>query len=124
MTSCLDSTLPRYPVAVDNLLTMDARVTGRHWREPVTLLPLVWGTYRGRYLVGLALVLGGALLVQTGSVYVPQVMLLGMGGHLLGWWILPGKGWRRIAVSLPSLTVAMLLFNGATDAVFVILPLA
>lgn len=94
------------------------------WREPASLLPIRWGSYRVRYGVGLALVIGGCLLVQSGSVYVPQLMLAGMGAHLAGWWILPGKGARRTIISLPSLTCVMLILNGAAAMVFLLIPLA
>ncbi len=94
------------------------------WREPASAAPLRWGGYRGRYLAALVLVLGGGVLVQTGSVYLPQVMLIGMGAHLFGWWILPGRGWRRAIVSLPSLTTVMLILNGAAAMVFLVIPLA
>lgn len=96
----------------------------RPWREPASGLPIRWGSYRGRYVAALALVLGGGILVQTGSVYLPQVMLVGMAAHLLGWWILPGRGWRRVIVSLPSLTTVMLILNGAAAMVFLVIPLA
>jgi len=96
----------------------------RRWQEPASNSPLRWGSYRGRYVAALVLVLGGAVLVQTGSVYLPQVMLIGMGLHLVGWWILPGRGWRRAVVSLPSLTTVMLILNGAAAMVFLAIPLA
>jgi hypothetical protein len=99
-------------------------VVERPWREPAAAVPLRWGSYRGRYIGALALVLGGGILVQTGSVYLPQVMLVGMGAHLVGWWILPGRGWRRVIVSLPSLTTVMLILNGAAAMVFLLIPLA
>ncbi|MEO7006279.1 MAG: hypothetical protein ABI275_02355 [Terrimesophilobacter sp.] len=94
------------------------------WREPASAVPIRWGTYRIRYVAALILILGGAVLVQTGSVYLPQVMLVGMGAHLAGWWILPGRGWRRVTVSLPSLTTVMLILNGAAAMVFLVIPLA
>ena len=94
------------------------------WREPASAVPIRWGTYRIRYVAALILILGGAVLVQTGSVYLPQVMLVGMGAHLAGWWILPGRGWRRVTVSLPSLTTVMLILNGAAAMLFLVIPLA
>jgi hypothetical protein len=100
------------------------RRAARRWREPVSAVPLRWGGYRGRYVAALTLVLGGGVLVQTGSVYLPQVMLIGMGAHLVGWWILPGPGRRRAIVSLPSLTTVMLILNGAAAMVFLVIPLA
>ena len=84
------------------------------WREPASTVAASGGAATEVVIVAaLALVLGGGILVQTGSVYLPQVMLIGMGAHLLGWWILPGRGWRRVIVSLPSLTTVMLILNGA-----------
>jgi hypothetical protein len=100
------------------------RTTDKPWREPASASAIRWGTYRGRYVAALALILGGGILVQTGSVYLPQVMLAGMGAHLVGWWILPGRGWRRVIVSLPSLTTVMLILNGAAAMVFLVIPLS
>jgi hypothetical protein len=102
----------------------ERRSAARRWREPASNIPLRWGSYRGRYVTALVLILGGAVLVQTGSVYLPQVMLIGMGLHLVGWWIVPGRGWRRAIVSLPSLTTVMLILNGAAAMVFLVIPLA
>jgi hypothetical protein len=104
--------------------TCSRSVAERRWREPATRLPIRWGSYRARYGAGLALVIGGCLLVQSGSVYVPQLMLAGMSAHLVGWWILPGKGIRRAVIALPSLTTVMLILNGAAAMVFLLIPLA
>jgi hypothetical protein len=94
------------------------------WREPASLRPPRWGGYRSRYGTGLSLLLAGGLLVQSGSVYAPQLMLVGMSAHLIGWWLVPGRGWRRIIVSVLSLTTVMLILNGAAAMVFLVVPLA
>ena len=94
------------------------------WREPASLRPPRWGGYRRRYGAGLSLLLAGGLLVQSGSVYAPGLMLIGMVAHLIGWWLVPGRGWRRIIVSVPSLTTVMLILNGAAAMVFLVVPLA
>ena len=94
------------------------------WREPASLRPPRWGGYRSRYGAGLSLLLAGGLLVQSGSVYAPGLMLIGMVAHLIGWWLVPGRGWRRIIVSVPSLTTVMLILNGAAAMVFLVVPRA
>jgi len=73
------------------------------FREPASLLPLRWGGYRSRYLGALVLLVAGGLLIQATSVYAIYLLVAGAAAHLAGWLILPGRGWRRVAVSLPSM---------------------
>lgn len=97
---------------------------GNGWREPGALLPLRWGRYRARYCAGVALIFCGGLVVQTSSVYALQLMLLGVVLHLAGWLIVPGKGWRRGVVILPSLAVMVVILNGAGAMAALVIPLA
>jgi hypothetical protein len=70
--------------------------------EPTALLPLRWGGYRMRYLGAVVLLFSGGLLMQATSVYATAFLSGGALAHLLGWFILPGRGWRRVAVAVPA----------------------
>ncbi|MHB1171965.1 MAG: hypothetical protein ACYCZY_05645 [Lacisediminihabitans sp.] len=94
------------------------------WREPASLLALRWGSYRGRHLAGLLLLIGGGLLVQTSSAYTPYFLALGVSAHILGWWILPAPGWRRFWMAVPSTFVMILLLTGGVAPAALALPLA
>ena len=102
----------------------DDRPSGAGWREPATLLPLRWGGYRARYLAALALVLAGALLAQATSAYATYFLVIGLAAHLLGWWILPSRGWRRLWASLLSAFVLVLLLTGGSSPGALVIPLA
>jgi len=82
------------------------------WREPSSLLPLSWGTYRGRYLAGLLLIVGGAVQLQGSNTYTLPLLLIGATAHAVGWSIMPAKGWRRIVAVLPSSAIIWLLLTG------------
>ena len=84
---------------------------GTVWREPTSLLPLNWGTYRGRYLGGLTLIVGGAFQLNGSNVWTLQFLLIGAAAHALGWIILPARGWRRSlsAIAATGATVALLV---------------
>jgi hypothetical protein len=94
------------------------------WREPTSLLPLRWGSYRGRYLGGLTLVFVGGLLVQATSTYSLLALPLGLFAHIVGWCILPGIGWRRVVGAAVSALVTIVLLNGAPAMGFLAFPLA
>ena len=94
------------------------------WREPSSLLPLRWGSYRLRYLAGLGLAISGGLLVQVTSTYSLGVLPIGLFLHILGWCILPGIGGRRVLAAAFSALTTILLLNGATSIVFLVMPLA
>lgn len=82
------------------------------YQEPTSLLPLRWGTYRGRYLAGLGLIVSGLIALQGGSAYFGLPLALGTLAHVTGWWILPAAGWRRIWAVGPSLIVVFVLLIG------------
>lgn len=94
------------------------------WREPSSLLPLRWGPYRLRYLAGLTAVIVGGLLVQATSTYSLAALPVGLFLHIVGWCILPGIGWRRVLGAAFSTFTVILLLNGATSMVFLVIPLA
>lgn len=94
------------------------------WREPASLLPLRWGSYRGRYLGGLALAFVGGLLIQLTSTYSLVVLPIGFFLHVVGWCILPGVGWRRVLGSAASALIMIVLLNGAQATPFLAATLA
>lgn len=94
------------------------------WREPASLLPLRWGTYRGRFLAGVTLIFLGAALVQLTSAYSLLVLPLGLFAHITGWCILPGIGWRRILGAGVGALMTIILLNGAPSTVFLVVPFA
>lgn len=93
------------------------------WREPTSLLPLHWGTYLGRYLGGLALIVGGAFQINGSNVWALQFLFIGTVAHVIGWLILPARGWRRgvAAVASTGASVALLVGPRAMPVFAVIL---
>ena len=84
----------------------------KEFAEPTSLIPLRWGTYRGRYLAGLGLIVSGLIGLQGGSAYFGLPLALGTLAHVTGWWIMPAAGWRRIWAVGPSLIVMFVLLIG------------
>lgn len=98
--------------------------TDTGWREPTAQIPLRWGGYRARYLAAVVLILAGGLLVQASSVYSQQFLAVGAVAHLIGWWVLPSRGWRRLWSSIPSVLVMILLLTGGPAFAALVVPLA
>ena len=94
------------------------------WREPAASIPLRWGGYRARYLAALTLILAGGLLAQATSAYATYLLTIGLAAHLLGWWILPSRGGRRLWASLLSAFVLVLLLTGGPSSAALVIPLA
>lgn len=92
--------------------------------EPTRALPLRWGTYRFRYAGGLMLIVSGAIAIQGASGFVGYPLALGALAHVLGWWIMPAAGWRRIWVVLPSLLCTIILLMGPGAVGLLAIPLA
>lgn len=82
------------------------------WQEPTALLRLRWGTYLGRYLAGLLLIVGGAVQLQGSNTYTLPLLLIGASTHAIGWSIMPARGWRRIVALIPSSAIIWLLLTG------------
>ena len=72
------------------------------WREPTFSLPLRWGTYRGRYLAGLLLIVGGAIQLQGSNTRTLPLLLIGTTAHAVGWSIIPQSGGAGCSQSCPQ----------------------
>ena len=94
------------------------------WQEPTARLPLRWGSYRFRYAAAIVLIVAGALVLQAGSVYADDLIVLGAGAHITGWLILPSRGAFRAAVAVPSVLLVGALLLGSVAAVLLAGPLA
>ena len=92
------------------------------WREPTFSLPLRWGTYRGRYLAGLLLIVGGAIQLQGSNTRTLPLLLIGTTAHAVGWSIMPAIGWRRMLAILPATAQIWLLLTGPASVWMLIVP--
>ncbi len=95
----------------------DAELT---WREPTRSLPLRWGHYEDRYVLGLLLIIGGATSVQGSNTYALGFLVAGTIATAVGWSILPAGGWRRALVVLP-VTAQTWVFVAGPQSVFTLL---
>jgi len=94
------------------------------WAEPTRSVPLRWGTYSGRYLAGLGLIVSGLICLQGANVNFGLPLGIGTLAHVVGWWLMPAAGWRRIWAVLPSLIAAFILLIGPAGVAIVALPFA
>ena len=92
------------------------------WQEPTKRLPLRWGTYRGRYLAGLLLIVGGLLHLQSSTTHLLWPLVVGTVAHTIGWWTLPAAGWRRLAVPLVCGVQVWLLLTGPQSMWTLVIP--
>ncbi len=90
--------------------------------EPTRRLPLRWGGYVDRYVLGLALVLGGGIGLQGANPRVLPLLLAGTIMHAAGWAILPADGWRRVLGALVGTAQIWLLLIGPTAVWTLVLP--
>ncbi len=89
--------------------------------EPTSLIPLRWGGYRLRYVLALAFIIAGGLLVQAASVYAGYFLTIGIAAHVVGWLVLPAKGVRRVIIALPSAIFASATLIGSLGSVLLVL---
>jgi hypothetical protein len=90
----------------------------QRFAEPNRALPLRWGSYRWRLIVGgCAIVLGVASVLFT-STYSLPFLAVGSLLQATGWIVLPARGWRRLLALGPCLFVSWLMLAGADFAVF------
>jgi hypothetical protein len=90
--------------------------------EPTRQLPLRWGGYVDRYVLGLALILGGGIGLQGAN---PRILLLLLAGtimHAAGWAILPADGWRRVLGAVVGTAQIWLLLIGPAAVWTLVLP--
>lgn len=80
--------------------------------EPSSLLPLRWGTWRGRSIAGAMLIVGGMVGLQAANTGYLLPLIYGTAAHTIGWWIMPCDGWRRHVVVLPAGVQVWLLLTG------------
>jgi hypothetical protein len=92
------------------------------WREPSRSLPLHWGTYTGRYLAGLMLIIAGGIQLQGSNTYTLPLLLIGTTAHVVGWSILPARGWRRLIVVVPATAQIWILLTGPDSAWTFVVP--
>ncbi|TDP99178.1 MULTISPECIES: hypothetical protein [unclassified Leifsonia] len=83
------------------------------WREPASLLPLRWGAYRPRLIVGLAMLVVGTACVLGTTTYSLTLLLIGSLMQPAGWAVLPSTIGRRVAVPLPVLGFTWLMLGGS-----------
>jgi hypothetical protein len=98
------------------------RAAELRWQEPTARLPLRWGTYRGRYLAGLLLIVGGLLHLQSSTTHLLWPLVVGTAAHTIGWWILPAAGWRRLVVPLACGVQVWLLLTGPQSMWTLLIP--
>jgi hypothetical protein len=80
--------------------------------EAAARLPLRWGTYDGRRWAGLVLIVGGLMHLQAARTEDLIPLIIGSAAHIVGWLIMPARGWRRLVPLLPSTLVVWLLLTG------------
>jgi hypothetical protein len=97
----------------------------QRWREPSSLIPLRWGSWAGRSWGGLALIIGGGAAIAGSSAATGFTLLLaavGVGAHVVGWGVLPAKGWRRVVVIAPSTLTMVSLLPGPSYLTLLVVP--
>jgi hypothetical protein len=96
------------------------------WTEPTARIPLRWGSWTGRSWGGLALtVSGGAAIAGSSAANGFTLLLAGLGvaAHVLGWCVLPTRGWRRVVVVVPSTFAMLALLPGPSYLTVLLVPL-
>lgn len=94
------------------------------WSEPTRSLRLHWGTYRGRWIAGLAMIVVGTACVLATTAYSLPFLLVGSIMQPAGWAVLPSTIGRRVAVVVPVLGFTWLMLGGASFAWCFAVPLA
>ena len=93
-----------------------------HEPEPTRQLPLRWGGYVDRLVLGLALMLGGGIGLQGANPRILPLLLAGTIMHATGWAILPAAGWRRVLGAVVGTAQIWLLLIGPTAVWTLVLP--
>ncbi|MBX3195538.1 MAG: hypothetical protein R2717_00410 [Schumannella sp.] len=93
------------------------------WREPTKLVPLRWGTWAGRSWGGLWLIAAGGAAIAGSNGPTAWLAVLGLAAHLIGWSVLPSRGWRRVVVLAPSAVAMLALLAGPGYLTVLVVPL-
>lgn len=107
-----------------NRFVSDTAAQHEAWREPASLLPLHWGRYRPRLVLGLAAIMLGTACIQLTSAYSLGFLLVGSLLQPAGWAVLPAPIGRRVAVVVPVLGFTWLMLGGASFDWCFVVPLA
>lgn len=86
------------------------------WSEPTRSLRLHWGSYRGRWIAGLAMIVVGTACVLATTAYSLPFLLVGSIMQPAGWAVLPSTIGRRVAVVVPVLGFTWLMLGGSAFA--------
>ncbi len=93
-------------------------------QDPTGPLPLRWGYHRDRLWSGLALIIAGLVALQGANTYTLWLLGLGTLVHVVGWVLLPARGWTRVVGALLGLTATWILLTGPASTWVLVLPLA
>ena len=80
--------------------------------EPTRALPLRWGHYHDRYLIGVVLIVGGGIQLQGSNTWTLPLLLIGTVAHATGWAIMPARGWRRLLAVVAATAQIWILLTG------------
>jgi hypothetical protein len=83
------------------------------WHEPASRLPLRWGAYRVRLVVGLAMLFVGSACILVTTAYSLPFLLIGSLVQPAGWAVIPSTIGRRVAVAVPVLGFTWLMLGGS-----------
>ena len=119
---CQNRRVPADPTATPS--HQEQAATRSSWTEPTSRLPLRWGGYRPRLVVGLAMIVIGTACILGTTTYSLPLLLVGSLVQPAGWAILPSTIGRRVAVALPVLGFTWLMLGGSGFAWCYAVPLA
>jgi len=102
----------RYGTKVSNMITGHPFREGFGVREPTRRYRLRWGTYSGRYVGAIALLVSSAVAIPSGNTYAYFQIVVGITVYLVGWLVLPGRILRRIGMLFPALLGVVALLAG------------
>jgi hypothetical protein len=71
----------------------------------------------------MGLIVSGLICLQGANVNFGLPLGIGTLAHVVGWWLMPAAGWRRIWAVLPSLIAAFILLIGPAGVAILALPL-
>ncbi len=83
------------------------------WHEPTHDLDLHWGSYRARWIAGLAMIVVGTACILVTTAYSLPFLLVGSLVQPAGWAVLPSTIGRRVAVVVPVLGFTWLMLGGS-----------